>query len=610
MIVRLSRRKGPTEGLRARVTAPRSATVLAHVWTSFTDDEVAAWLEIEAVLKRRGGRLLLSVPASATPPADFPISIVRFPTWLDLTPVAALSADSQEAGALGVDLDAVVAAERCWDPRSPAEADGLESRWRRAAINLAGFYHTLCATVRPAAALVWNGWHGAEIVLRGVLNQWRCPVWFAERGPFPGTLFVDRDGISADSSFVRRQLVVPRSARGSAARAIFRQISEAHDPAVHTWWTQPAPRFAREALRERLGVPAEALVVLFAAQVDEDTQAFRFSPLFRRNLDALKWLVGQLPRDGSVFLLGKHHPRSTRPPAEFAEVVGSIGRWTTDLALADALSAADRVAAVNSSVLFEAALSGLPVLTLGRSLATGRECFHEVTALGSGPRVVRRWLLAQGDARMRRRFLDLGASLIAHRLFALHSRMRELGVPSAADLANRISRGIRQRVTRSVEPAVLERERWLIAHWNRSFEAIASSSLAPMKRPLDPREARLLADLWRAAAESAHRPVWIWGAGTGGRNLYAALNEIGGRVAGFLDSDPHKATKRVMDLPVAHPEWLYALAPGERPFVTVASVFSAQITAALDQAGWNEGCDYLVIDVEWLTRRHGSVGGG
>jgi len=122
-----------------------------------------------------------------------------------------------------------------------------------------------------------------------------------------------------------------------------------------------------------------------------------------------------------VFIVGKHHPRNLVPPQVFRQVVGDMGVWIDDVPLGECLSQVDRVAAVNSTVLFEALMHRKPVLTLGQSILRGKGIAHEITCLEDGAcrRLLRDWLAGDGAEERFSRWVDLGASLLSDCLFLM-----------------------------------------------------------------------------------------------------------------------------------------------------------------------------------------------
>ncbi len=118
--------------------------------------------------------------------------------------------------------------------------------------------------------------------------------------------------------------------------------------------------------------------------------------------------------------------------------------------------------------------------------------------------------------------------------------------------------------------------------------AVVLGDVAPMH------QARLMRDAVQRE-RAAGRAVAIWGAGAAGRGCLAELVGAGVAVAAFIDSDPAKQGTTVEGVPVVAPSWLPNPPEGAlRPFVVVASMFHAEITAALADFGYRAVNDYAV----------------
>jgi hypothetical protein len=105
------------------------------------------------------------------------------------------------------------------------------------------------------------------------------------------------------------------------------------------------------------------------------------------------------------------------------------------------------------------------------------------------------------------------------------------------------------------------------------------------------KERRRLQILARRAAE---RPIYVWGAGRAGQRTLATLKKKGIRVDGFIDRDPGRCGGAVQGITVRPPSHLDPdVMP--RPFVVVASMYSGEISSALEAAGWAAYHDYAVM---------------
>ena len=91
------------------------------------------------------------------------------------------------------------------------------------------------------------------------------------------------------------------------------------------------------------------------------------------------------------------------------------------------------------------------------------------------------------------------------------------------------------------------------------------------------------------------RPVWIWGAGVGGKRISRALMAEGVRVRGFVDIDPRKVGSTRRGLPVLPPE---GLAPEEGEAILAAVVARGareEVRERLLQLGYREGTEFICV---------------
>lgn len=100
----------------------------------------------------------------------------------------------------------------------------------------------------------------------------------------------------------------------------------------------------------------------------------------------------------------------------------------------------------------------------------------------------------------------------------------------------------------------------------------------------------------RVSRES--RPLYLWGAGAGGRGVAAALVDRGVRVSGFVDRDPLKIGSRLDGHLVVAPATLLACRP--RPRVVIASIHWREILLVLRRAGFRSRRDVDVFPVEGI----------
>jgi len=506
---------------------------------------------------------------------------------------------------VGLTAPALLAREAAWG--APSVVPAIDSYRRRAMDDVTDDWFRTLGAIGPRAVVIWNGHHVIEMILDAVGRLGGVPTLYVERAPIPQALFADERGLSAESGVAhQKSWTVADSRWRERADAVMRWLNAG----AQTWWTQPASRGADGAgLRRQIGIPDGARVVLFAAQVDQDTQQFLLSPHFESNLSAFAWLLDELRGRDDVFVLGKHHPKSRTDPAAYQRVLaasGVAGNWRTDLSIGDALAAADRVAAVNSTVLYEALARGKPVLAMGEWLLGGRGAAWEIRDRARGRDAVDGWLEAgdvgaeapakAANSARQAAWRESLAFLLSSCVYSWAPDVEATGVPGASELAARIA-GLAGRTPGWRPPQVLV-DRWLAArtagprHW----------TLPGAAPPDDGREwqrAHLLRYqlLEGVAAVERGRRLIVWGAGAGGRAADALLARAGGRAAAFMSTSPDR--DRVDGRPLIPPSALVVAEP--RDFVLVASRAAHEIVPVLAAKGLEPTHDYHVLDVDLLA---------
>jgi hypothetical protein len=567
--------------------------VLFSAWPRFDAVEVAFWRDLASALREHGLRLVLTSEAEA--PDDLGVDHVAVPMSIDAIWPDAEAADTFVATeALGLDTGALLAREECWS--GPMAVPRLELYRRRAIEQIARGWLDLLRRHQPAVVVIWNGQHVAELILETAARRGGARVLYVERAPVPQALFADSRGLSASSSVAARRRWPEPSARWRrAARIVAETLSEGRC----TWWEQPMRRGGdRMALRAMLGASPGQQVVLFAGQVDEDSQQFLFAPGFPDNVSAFRWLLGALSGRPGVFVLGKHHPRSSTPPEMFQRELarsGVAGTWRTDVNLDDALRAADRVAAVNSTVLHEALARGLPALALGRWLLSGRGVAYE-----PGPNrclaAVEAWLLGRDAPARTERWQRCLGFLLSTCIYAYQPGAGAGRLHGPRELARRLAR-MAAGDTRWRECAdmlsVAESGR-RTRRWRVPGETAPRSDLERWEQAHTLRHQLMCA----RHASLRGRAIVVWGTGTGGRIARALLCRAGVTVRAFTASRPDAST--VDATPIVPPAALNTAA-AFRDFVVVASTAHATITESLSNLGLRAGDDFVVLDCSALV---------
>ncbi len=97
----------------------------------------------------------------------------------------------------------------------------------------------------------------------------------------------------------------------------------------------------------------------------------------------------------------------------------------------------------------------------------------------------------------------------------------------------------------------------------------------------------LTADFFGATRpDVSSRPLYLWGAGAGGRRVLALCRAVGLNVAALVDRDPAKHGSTLESLAVVSPDALKAAQP--RPFVIIASMYAPEIARQLRGLGFGQ----------------------
>lgn len=278
-------------------------------------------------------------------------------------------------------------------------------------------YLSLIKEVDPGLIVLWNGEHASELVIRSTAEKHDIPVVFIERGPFANTYHLDDFGITASSSAAQRTDVTWGKDH-DLWRDTFVRLEEIIRRQGLTWWPQPKEV---SDLRKRFSIPRNHDLILFANQLDCDTSNFLFSPLHKSNLDAFSWFCDMIRKYyPNSFVIGKQHPMNRKNAADFQKAVEGIGVWTADVGLDACLKEVDRVAAVNSTALYEAMINRIPCLMFGKSILSKKNIVYEINNLEAKHvgAVASEWRAARGIEEKISRWIDLGASLISSDLYS------------------------------------------------------------------------------------------------------------------------------------------------------------------------------------------------
>jgi len=224
--------------------------------------------------------------------------------------------------------------------------------------------------IEPDAVVVWNGFllkHGIYAKAAKTLD---IPIFYAEKGMIPDTWYIDSKGINIESKAAKANKI---QVSDEECKAWNKKLEEINSSGK-SGWGQPR-RDNLNRIRKGLNIGSNKIIILFAGQVDFDSNIILFSPFFKDSLDALRRLVETLPKE-DFFILAKPHPKGNVTTKDFQQVLSDSGLAFDDINIIDAICLADCVVTINSAVAFEASVRGKPVLLLGQSVLS-KQCFVE-----------------------------------------------------------------------------------------------------------------------------------------------------------------------------------------------------------------------------------------
>jgi glycosyltransferase involved in cell wall biosynthesis len=318
----------------------------------------------------------------------------------------------------------------------------------------------IVSNFQPNLVIIWNGLHAIEQILADIAKKHNCPLAWLERGPFPGTLQLDNQGILAASSPAKDNSWSWNPKKDQKHWiAIFNNLIKDYTNGASSWWPQPET-IGIEATRAKLGINGSKQVVVFFGQVDEDSQNLFFAPNFSDNLAAWSWLTQELAAYDNLMVIGKHHPKSSRSANDYQQVTSDISnaKWVDDISVHDLMQVADLVAAVNSSTVFEALMSGLPAITLGNSLLSGKSIAYEIAPDNNCSNRLKQALQHSDIDQRLERFHDFGAYMLAKHLVTMQPEQEKFGINGRKTFAKRICALIEKETDYSQPPGYIPYE--------------------------------------------------------------------------------------------------------------------------------------------------------
>ncbi|MBS3952718.1 MAG: hypothetical protein KGZ88_07205 [Methylomicrobium sp.] len=250
-------------------------------------------------------------------------------------------------------------------------------------------YIELITSLKPKSCIIWNGELPTQIILKNICNKISCPVVFIERGPLPDTMQLSKLGFNGGFNGShpianKTNWEWPDAQTQKRSHSLYLSYKKLYKDCSFTWHPQPSSN------NKYISIPKNKKVILFFNQLDEDTSNFYFSPFFKKNIDALKWLCEQLKARNDIYIIAKQHPCNHDKTDAYERIIKKQGIWTNSLSLKSCLNLADYVVGVNSSSLFESLVLDKAVLQLGKSLLSNKNIVYEYNH--NDQNVISNWL--------------------------------------------------------------------------------------------------------------------------------------------------------------------------------------------------------------------------
>lgn len=418
--------------------------VYVQAYAMLNDYEASFWESLRHCLRKKGFELFLNGAVSLnSKKIDLDVPYISIPHHLDnIQPFA------NDAATVHIESEKLLRREEEYFGQG-------DNRHRSRAIEKVYFlYRSLMEGLRPVKVLVGNGNHSVDMILISILNEMKIPYTFFERGPFPKTWHIDEYGMTAGTKAALRNDTLWAMPPSTWLQK-FDQYEELYRNQKETWWEQPAKNNCD--IRQRFKIPEQKKIILFANQLDNDTSNFLYAPLHRTNLEAFRWLCQQIePLKNEFFIIGKHHPMNTESKSKFEKEVNKIGVWVDDVPLEECLAISDYVAAVNSTLLYEALINRKPCLMIGQAVMSNKNIAYEVKSLNPEHtrETINAWLHREDIECRFERWGQLGASLFSDCLFTMDVQAEAIGMHGADELANTIIGNAQEILPKTHSPEV------------------------------------------------------------------------------------------------------------------------------------------------------------
>ncbi len=268
------------------------------------------------------------------------------------------------------------------------------------------WYRLFLSELRDVDLVVsWNGFAIPLAAAAEAAQRLGKHIIYCENGVLPGMIAMDTRGVNYDCSLTGRDADFYASFPYEDAEA---------EKLFETVWPQRPLRTSLSKADSTLGPEDQPLperYILYAMQVNEDSQIQLFSPRFHNMWESVAYVHQQVAehnrRTGdSVSLVVKEHP-SDYGKADYTELRASMPevRFLRTTPIRDLLKTAQALITVNSSVAIEGMFYDLPIVTMGHAFYNVRGLVRHLDASEELADILPSLLSKPIDRNLRRHFL-------------------------------------------------------------------------------------------------------------------------------------------------------------------------------------------------------------
>jgi hypothetical protein len=237
--------------------------------------------------------------------------------------------------------------------RTPERARRLAEVWYQSTL-------ALVSRFRPRAVFVWNGRYLPYRAVSAACEAVGQMLMTSEIGWIPGTIFLDRGVLSANTRDLSG-----RSLESAAAADVGRADAFLDDYTTQKTTMVSQTLASASEVRHRLLGDDGKFLLLYGCQVDWDTNVVIGARRFRSNEAAVSFLIECMSAIPGARIVVKTHPLDSEKKEDMLrQIIGQRGTVVSDIHPHTLIEAADCVSVRNSTLGFEALCYRKPLILL------------------------------------------------------------------------------------------------------------------------------------------------------------------------------------------------------------------------------------------------------